>query len=314
MTCPRGFGVASVLCGCAVLISCGGRVRDSGSECAPGDEVPCSCVTEPGTRRCSADGTWTSDCDCGTGGSSSSELVTGTGGSAATATGGTITGTGAGGTPEAVGGAGLTLPQGLGGSTVSPDESPGLGVIEPQDFLEGGGDWLDAGPWKGFAWTGSEEPPLGTVIEPDVFQNREPGSDLCVTGTVAPDPDWGGVAELGVCVNQEMGGGGENGTCGGVWDPTGYQGIAYELTNALDTSLQLRLVGALGYPEEAWCAIIDAPSGQIAWNAFNEMCWDNRGAWYDQIFAPIDSVRIAVTGHQTQPVEFSFCLHYLSPY
>ncbi|MBN2195396.1 MAG: hypothetical protein JW751_21435 [Polyangiaceae bacterium] len=322
------------------LVACGGSVSEAKRECDPGQTRSCDCSGRLGVEHCLGEGIWESVCDCGDGGSP----VAGASGLDGNRSGGTanLTGgagaepdppatSGSGGMGQDVGGspavntvpssggaAGTGAPLGSGGMGGSPAPTGGDGpggaftviLAGPDALIDERRDYAKCGPWSGYLWTGTEEPSLGSTISPETFHGRRPGDEFCVTGTVAAHPEFATVAELGYCVNQSSDGGDES--IGG-WDPTGYSGIAYELTSEAGTNLRLRVVGLAGYPEEAWCAPIEASTGRVPWAALNERCWDDSGGWYDGK-TPIASVRIVVFGDDDQAVDFDFCLRYLAPY
>jgi hypothetical protein len=90
------------------------------------------------------------------------------------------------------GGGGSTI-GGQGGGSTTVDTAP---QVIPVSYVESGG-------WRGYAWTADDAKNLGTTRTPLDYSMQQAGMPFCITGTVAPDPAYSGVALLGFNVNQE---------------------------------------------------------------------------------------------------------------
>jgi len=174
----------------------------------------------------------------------------------------------------------------------------------PTAFTVGAGGYVTSGPWQGYAWTATETPSLGSVIAPTSFSLLPPGSQLCVQGSVAPSSVWAGIAMLGLNVNQSKYG------VEDLWNPDS-DGLAFDVTNSGNSPLRIQIQGALGWPSQAWCAVITGASGNIPWGRFNSACWDGTGSTYDG--TPLQNVMIMVPGSNVYPIPFSFCLNSIGP-
>lgn len=171
--------------------------------------------------------------------------------------------------------------------------------------VEAGG-YVSSGDWGGYAWVSTEDPSLGSTISPEDFSAVEPGQALCVSGTVAADAEYGGVAILGLNLSQPIEGGDGN---VGVWYPWG-SGIAYDIANAGGSTLRIQIQGEEGYPSQAWCADVTEGSGMVYWWDFNTHCWDSSGDWYDGV-TPLQTAMILVPGDATSETPFDFCANCL---
>jgi len=172
----------------------------------------------------------------------------------------------------------------------------------PFAFTVGPEGYVTSGTWKGYAWTGTESPSLGSTVAPADFSTLAGGERLCAQGSVAPS--WSAVGLLGLNVNQSRNGGAS------VWTPDS-NGIAYDVTNTGGSQLRMQIQGAAGWPSEAWCAIVSGTSGTIYWSQFNSACWDGSGSIYDR--TPLQNVMILVPGSNIYTVPFNVCLNSIGP-
>lgn len=189
-----------------------------------------------------------------------------------------------------------------------PDEfyNPTYGTCTDAGMIVDVGGYVMSGDWMGYAWTATEDPSLGSTISPTDFTTLEAGETLCANGTVAADEEYGGVAVLGLNLQQPIEGG--EGDLG-VWYPWG-SGLVYDITNSGGSPLRIQIQGAAGYPDEAWCVPVSAGSGMVSWWDFNTHCWDNSGDWYDGM-TPLETAMILVPGDNTGVTPFDFCANCL---
>jgi hypothetical protein len=215
----------------------------------------------------------------------------------------TGSGSGAGG---AGGGGGATGITGSGGTS---------GSLMPGFMVDDSG-YVTAGPWQGWAWTATETPNLGTTITPTPasqggagFTAVKAGSPLCTSGIVAQDPNWGGIAMLGVNIAQEKAVTFDPSI---TWTPTG-TGVKWQVANTGASPLRLVIQGPAGYPTQQWCYPIAGGSGTVKWADFNSKCWgDATTVPYDN--TPLDQVLIQVPGLNAAAQPFNFCLQGVAPY
>ncbi len=237
---------------------------------------------------------------CSDGGDDSPFASTGGGsGFDPNATGG-ATGSGGG---SATGGGSSTINTGGGSATPPPANST---------YTVQAGGFVTSGTWQGYAWPATENPTVGSTIVPADFTAVLAGDTICVSGTVAAEPDYQGVAMLGFNINQPVeGGDGSEGT----WAYTGTMGVEYAVTMNVDSPLRIQIQGPLGYPDEAWCANAGDGTGQIPWTDFNKTCWDNKGTYYDADgFPALEAVMFLVPGDDNTPTPFDFCVSSIGPY
>lgn len=235
---------------------------------------------------------------------------------ASNGTGGAAPVTGSGGAAPVTGSGGAAPGTGSGGTTTVPDSGTSTGgVVDTtpppagSTYTVGESGFVTSGPWTGYAWTGVEEPTVGSTVVPASYEGTPAGTVLCASGSVAPDPDYGGVAMLGINVGQPVEGGEGS---EGIWPATG-AGIEYAVTNTAASPLRIQIQGALGYPDEAWCANAREATGQIAWTDFNKKCWDNSGEYYDGT-VPLQAVMFLVPGDDSDPVPYDFCISSIGIY
>lgn len=221
------------------------------------------------------------------------------GGGAAPASGGT--GGSSGTTPTEPSGG--TAPSGGGTAEEtggSDPESTGGEETTPEDY----GGYIEVGPWAGYAWTAAV-PEGETTIDPE---NYEDVTDfpLCAQGTVAAQEDYGGVAMVGLNVNQ-----GPEDEDPSTWTPTG-EGVYIDLSNPGGSTVRVQIQGPNGADDEndRWCAEVTETGGQlIPWGNFNTTCWDDAGAWYDM--QPLEAILALVPGDDTDPVDYDLCVNNL---
>jgi len=177
--------------------------------------------------------------------------------------------------------------------------------------------YVTAGPWHGWAWTETEEPNLGTTIAPMPpdkggagFFATNAGSPLCVSGTVAQDPNYAGIAVLGINIQQDKT---PWGAPLNTWTPTG-SGVNWQVANTGGSPLRIAIQGPAGYPSQSWCYPITGSSGSIKWLDFASQCWvGGNGTNYDES-VPLNQIIVEVPGLNTAAEPFNFCLEGVAPY
>jgi hypothetical protein len=215
---------------------------------------------------------------------------------------------GAAGTGGAAGTAGTG---GAGGGNTGSSEPlmPGFTVDD--------GGYVTAGPWHGWAWPTAEVPSLGTTMTPlpatlggTGFAATKAGSPLCASGTVAMDPNLGGVALVGIWIQQ-------NKTPANAplntWAPSG-TGVKWQISNTGGSPLRIQIQGAAGYPSAAWCSVLTGSSGTIRWSDFNTQCWPGGASTNYDGSVPLNLIMVEVPGSNSAPVPFNFCVQGLAPY
>lgn len=174
----------------------------------------------------------------------------------------------------------------------------------PSSFVVGEGGYVFSGPWRGYAFTDSDE----ATSTPADFDDHPAGAPLCIAGSVAYGSDFSGFALLGFALDQQR----APDTEPGAVLPTG-SGIAYDITANVTSPLHLLILGPNGTtdPDDRWCATITAGSGVVPWSSFNTTCWDPaEGAWYSG--EPLVEATVLVPAGITA-VPFDFCLNSLGP-
>ena len=205
---------------------------------------------------------------------------------------------------------------GRGGTTGTTGSGGSSGSLMPGFIVDDYG-YVTAGPWHGWVWDVAETPNLGTTITPlptnqggPGFSNTKAGSPLCMSGTVAQDPNWGGFAILGINIQQDRTSVFDPSI---AWTPTG-TGVKWQIANTGGSPLRLVIQGPAGYPSQWWCYSLIGSSGTIRWLDFNSQCWvGGIGTNYDES-VPLDQVMIQVPGLNTAAQPFNFCLEGVAPY
>lgn len=204
----------------------------------------------------------------------------------------------------------------LGGGTDTGGSTDSGGSTGSGTYSVDAGGFVTSGEWKGYAWTAVESNTLSegvaSTIEPGNFSAVEAGGQLCASGIVAQDAAYGGVAMLGININQEAASS-ETEPPVGLWQPSG-TGIAYDITNNGSSQIRIQIQGELGYPDEAWCADVSAtPAGTVGWTDFNTECWaGGAGTAYDGSIA-LESVMVLIPGSNTAETPYSFCINSIGP-
>ncbi len=179
----------------------------------------------------------------------------------------------------------------------------GLPPDEPSDsayeVLDGG--YVRSGDWAGYAWVAADE---DSTVSPGDFADIAAGEDLCITGTVAAEPEYMGHAILGLNLNQS-----EANEAPGTWEVTS-AGVHYQLSNPGGSMLRMQLHDASG---EIWCAHLEGDEGTFAWSDFRTQCWDyESGEAYDGS-TPLERISFLVPGSDTVDLPFDFCLESIEP-
>jgi hypothetical protein len=194
-----------------------------------------------------------------------------------------------------------------GGSTTDATTTTGGGGTTSVEAM---GGYYESGAWHGYAWTSPGEV-AGTTVVPEDFATHVPGNPFCVSGSVAPDPDYGGVTLLGFNVNQAQLP--EEGmTEAAILDatPTG-TGIAVNFSKAIGSTLRVQIQGLAGETDanDRWCYEIADAAGPVfaPYAEFNTECWTGgMGTAYGM--QPISAVVFLVPGDNTEAVEYDYCI------
>ncbi len=196
---------------------------------------------------------------------------------------------------------------GAAGSEVAPgEEAVEEAVASPSLFATGGlGEDVDAG-WEGYLFTTTDATDIGTEISPAEGEAFV-GADLCVSGTVAADVDYGGFAMLGwnisQTINEETFEGEEANEIA-----TSGTGITYNIVNNNpSTSLRIQLQDNSDTDAGRWCADVTGTTGTIEWSDFNTTCWNGLGDDFS-VGTQISSIAVQVAGTAADDVPFDFCL------
>jgi hypothetical protein len=324
----------------------GGTAGSANLMCEPGLTRTCvgpgACA---GGQKCDISGTWT-DCDCGetgagaatggspsTGGVATGGVATGgapstIGGYAPVLTGGVGTGNVPvvvfGGYPAVAGGApsggrasgGLSYPSGGratggtatgGAATGGTPTDGGPSTVGSLDVTQAG--YVQGDTYQGYAWTATENPSKGSTITPKDFSSVTTATQLCVSGSVAADAAYGGVAMLGINLNQST----EGGTGSELaYTPPSGGSVTVSVTNTGGSSLRVMIQSPNGSTDanQRWCASLSGSGGTIALSTFNTQCWQGgSGTAYGG--QPLQSIMILVPGGNATATPFNFCLNAL---
>jgi hypothetical protein len=187
-----------------------------------------------------------------------------------------------------------------------------------------GDGYVVTGTWHGYAWTAavtSTATGAGTsfILPPDF--SGVAGSELCVQGSVGPASDYGGVALLGVNVNQgqiaDDAGNNPQGTVA-----IGGSGVTVKYSNAGGSVLRVQIQTPYGGtdPTGRWCATLSGAGGTqtVTWDQFwggapdlTQGCW-NSGGNHPPVGTAIQNVALVVPGGNVYAVPFQFCLQGLA--
>jgi hypothetical protein len=308
------LGVSAALGGCAGSTT-GGTSNADGGGCTTGSEG-CACYPND---TCNAPFTCASHLcvNLGTGGTGQGGMPA-SGGSPAVS-GGTL---GIGGFVVGMGGFVVGVggfPSGQGGSS----NTGGVGgypmIAGFQIQAEG---YVVAGTWHGYAWTAAvtSSVPVGgatSTIAPLEFSAVAAGAtELCAQGSVGPATDYGGIAMLGMNVNQPQ-------IIDGGDPPLGTlaisgTGITVKYTNPGASVIRVQIQTPAGEtdPTGRWCATLSGAGGieTLTWDMFwggvadtTEGCW-NSGGINPPLGTQIQNVALTVPGGNAVAVPFNFCL------
>jgi glycosyl hydrolase family 12 len=233
--------------------------------------------------------------------------TTGVGGAAVTGTGGAGPVGSAGTTAEGQGGSALL---GAGGSPVASAGTGGSGPAPGQEVTAAAppSGYFKSGGWNGYAFTATNV--AGTTITPATFETLPAGQPFCVSGSVAADPDFGGVSLLGFNVNQaQQPAAGETDPAIGTAIPQG-TGIAVSFTKTVAAPLRIQIQGPNGdtLASDRWCYELQNTSGPefAPYAEFNTACWNGTGTAYAG--EPITAVLFTVPGVDMAATPFGYCI------
>jgi hypothetical protein len=225
---------------------------------------------------------------------------------------GVIVGTGATGAGATGAGATGAVAVGVGGAT-----SPPIPIFQIQ--AQG---YVVAGTWHGYAWTaGVTSAAAGagttTINPPDYSAVAAGATALCAQGSIGAASDYGGVAIIGVNVNQAQvgldGGAPPMGTIA-----IGGYGITVQYANPGGTQIrvQVQTPGGETSGTGRWCATLSGSGGieTVPWSSFwggvadgTQGCW-NSGGNHPPIGTQISQVVLLVPGGNAAAVSYNMCL------
>jgi hypothetical protein len=228
-------------------------------------------------------------------------------------------------------GIGASPTYGVGGApiTIWTGGVPGTGATgaQPSGFQILTAGYVVSGAWHGYAWTAAVTSAaavagMTTTITPPDFSAVSAGTaELCVAGSVGPATDYGGVALLGINVNQPAA------MDGGIPPVStlaiGGVGIAVRYTNPGGSTLRVQIQTPLGEtsPTGRWCATLSGMGGTevVTWDMFwggvsdgTQGCW-NSGGTHPPIGTEISNAALLVPGGNAAAVPYRFCLQAIAP-
>lgn len=161
------------------------------------------------------------------------------------------------------------------------------------------------GPWLGYLFTNTDS--AASTIDPACAQDgtdpcfSQSGPEVCVEGTVAPQPDFSGFAAVGWHLNQAI----MPPNPPGNWTVTG-SGVEIEVLDEGGSTLRAVVQSASG---DTWCKELSG-SGRVTipWNEFLAQCWEGAA---DQTplsaGTAIQFLSITVPGTDAVSRPFAFC-------
>jgi hypothetical protein len=157
-----------------------------------------------------------------------------------------------------------------------------------------------------------------TTIDPANFTSVVAGeTQLCATGSIGQATDYGGVAMIGVNVNQAQLGEGDAGPV--VQEVAiGGTGVTVTYTNPGDTEIRVQIQTIAGEFDATgrWCAVLGGNGGveTLTWAQFwggtsvtTDGCWNSAGN-HPAVGTLISQVALLVPGGNAAAVPYSFCL------
>jgi hypothetical protein len=184
-----------------------------------------------------------------------------------------------------------------------PDSAPaptGPAIPEPPAAA-----FVERGNWRGFAF--AQGVVQGTTLNPPTFEQRQPNQPFCLSGSVAPEPQFQGEALVGFTINQAPSSGvAGQGAPPLTAVPTG-AGIAFSFSKSVGTILRVQLQPPDG--AQPFCYEVPEAGGRAfaPYAEFNTACWDGSGQAYQG--QPIESVRFQVPGDDTLATPYGFCIN-----
>ena len=158
--------------------------------------------------------------------------------------------------------------------------------------------------WGGYAWTYAG--PAAAGVNGTVSAIASSGN-LCYSGVVAAQENYGGIAMLGFNINQVDGQAAENTTLGGA-------GINLSLVNEKASALRIQIQSAPAADGSinTWCVEVVGSGGFYPWTQFNTACWaPEEGVIYNG--EPVNVVALTVSGNNVEDQQFAFCLNKITP-
>ena len=237
----------------------------------------------------------------GSGGSGSGG--TKSGGTTGTASGGKV---GSGGTTTTTGSGGTVVTTGSGGTTGS------MSCTKQDSTMTVSNGMATSGTWSGYAYTyvGSTPATISPTCGSTGTCFTTAAKQLCVTGSVGPDPSFGASAGFGWDIGgtASSGAAGTSGSSGGAKPAIapGGTGLSYNVPG-ITTSMRIQVEDAAG---NDYCATVPtANTGTIPWGSFTQKCYNSPPGTAYTSSTKITSVQIVVpTTSGSMANAFCFCV------
>lgn len=156
--------------------------------------------------------------------------------------------------------------------------------------------------WGGYHWSAAGPEEAGVNATTSAITE---GSNLCYTGLVAAQTDYGGYAMAGFNIRQVPG----EGTEAVDVVPEG-DGLNISITNTSNSPLRVQVQNAA--QTGSWCVEVTGSGGFFEWSQFNTACWaPDDGVAY--AMEPVNVIAVMVAGSDTEDRAFDFCVNQLSP-
>jgi len=169
------------------------------------------------------------------------------------------------------------------------------------------------GTWSGYAYTyvGSTPATITPACGTGGTCFMTAAKQLCVSGTVGPDPSFGASAGFGWDIggSATSGAAGKGGSTAGGAKPAiapGGTGLAYNVPG-ITTSMRIQVEDAAG---NDYCATVPtANTGTIPWGSFTQKCYNSPPGTAYTATTKITSVQIVVpTTSGSMALSYCFCV------
>jgi hypothetical protein len=202
-----------------------------------------------------------------------------------------------------------------------PNGGSGNGGVSNGTCSIGTSGYIVSGTWHGYSFpvgvTSKASGAATTTIDQADFKAVAAGGTLCVSGSIGAASDYGGVAMIGMNVNQgEIADDAGNNPQGVM--AIGGSGITVTYTNPGATTIRVQIQTAAGEtdPTGRWCATLLGSGGTetVPWSSFwggvsdtTKGCW-NSGGNNPTVGTEITQAALLVPGGNTAAVLYNFCL------